>query len=80
MVGFFNSYRQVYPVNRDVLRGTAEQFQTWVKEEADGWGTPIIEAPKDRREFVEPHSKGAAPDQIVVNPQSQREPVTRASL
>ena len=56
MVGFFNSYRQLYPLSRDVLRGAAEQFQTWVKEQANGWGTPIIEAPKGRRdEFVEPH-------------------------
>jgi hypothetical protein len=67
VVGFFNSYRQLYPVSRDVLRGSAEQFQTWVKEQADGWGTPIIEAPKSRRdEFVEPYFKGAAPDQVVV--------------
>jgi hypothetical protein len=58
--GFFNSYRQFYPVSRDVLRGAAEQFQTWVKEEADGMGHPRLEAPKGRRdEFVEPHFKGA---------------------
>src|SRR5215467_8562553 len=61
VIGFFNSYRQLYPVSRDVLRGAAEQFQTWVKEQADRWDTPIIEAPKGRRdEFVEPHFKGAA--------------------
>ena len=41
VVGFFGSYRDLYPVSRDVLRGAPEQFQTWVKEEADGWGTPI---------------------------------------
>ena len=34
VVGFFNSYRQVYPVSRDVLRAAAEQFQGWVKEHA----------------------------------------------
>ena len=27
VVGFFNSYRQVYPVSRHVLRAAAEQFQ-----------------------------------------------------
>jgi hypothetical protein len=27
VVGFFDAYRQVYPVSREVLRGTAEQFQ-----------------------------------------------------
>src|SRR6185436_3151628 len=67
VVGFFSSYRQLYPVSRDVLRGAAEQFQTWVKGQADGWRTPIIEAPKGRRdEFVEAYFKGAAPDQVVV--------------
>jgi hypothetical protein len=30
-VGFFATYRQLYPVSRDVLRGAAEQFQCWVK-------------------------------------------------
>jgi hypothetical protein len=37
VVSFFNSYWQLYPVSRDVLRGAAEQFQTWVNEQADGW-------------------------------------------
>ena len=31
VIGFFNSYRHLYPVSRGVLRGAAEQFQTWVK-------------------------------------------------
>jgi hypothetical protein len=67
VVGFFGTYRRVYPVSRDVLRGAAEQFQTWVKEQADKWNAPIVEAPKDRRdEFVEPYFRGAQPDQIVV--------------
>jgi hypothetical protein len=61
VVGFFGSYRQLYPVSRGVLRGAAEQFQTWVKEQADGWGTSIVEAPRGRRdEFVEPYFKGAS--------------------
>ena len=47
VVDFFNRYRQLYPVSRDVLRGAAEQFQTWVKEQADEWGAPIAEAPLD---------------------------------
>src|SRR5262245_54196511 len=67
VVGFFNSYQQLYPVSSDVLRAAAEQFQTWVKEQADGWGALIVEAPKGRRdEFVEPYFKGAKPDQVVV--------------
>ena len=67
VVGFFNSYRQIYPVSRDVLRGAAEQFQGWVKEQAGKWNAPIIEAPKGRRdEFVEPYFKDAKPDQVIV--------------
>src|SRR5438874_9497348 len=31
VVGFFDTYRRVYPVSRDVLRGAAEQFQDWVR-------------------------------------------------
>jgi len=30
VVGFFNTYRQQYPVSRDVLRDIATQFQNWV--------------------------------------------------
>ena len=67
VVGFFDTYRQLYPVSRDVLRGAAEQFQGWVKEEAARWNAPVVEAPKGRRdEFVEPYFGGAEPDQVVV--------------
>ncbi len=67
VIGFFDVYRHLYPVSRDILRGAAEQFQVWVKERAAGWSTPIVEAPKGRRdEFVDPYFKGATADQIVV--------------
>ena len=67
VVGFFATYRHLYPVSRDVLRGAAEQFQRWVTENAGKWNAPIVEAPKGRRdEFVDPYFKGAKPDQIVV--------------
>src|SRR5271155_3094018 len=67
VVGFFDTYRGVYPVSRDVLRGVAERFQDWVKEQADRWNAPVIEAPKGRRdEFVEPYFRGAQPDEVVV--------------
>jgi hypothetical protein len=46
VVGFFNVYRDLHPVSRDVLRGAAEQFQRWMKEQAEKWNTPIVEAPK----------------------------------
>ena len=50
-----------------MLRGAAEQFQGWVKEEAARWNAPVAEAPKGRRdEFVEPYFGGAEPDQVVV--------------
>src|SRR5712691_2983771 len=66
-VGFFDVYRHLYPVSRDILRGAAEQFQVWVKERAAEWNAPIVEAPKGRRdEFVDPYFKGARADQIVV--------------
>src|SRR5260370_16846529 len=67
VVGFFATYRQPYPVSRDVLRGAAEQFQSWVKDQADKWNAPILDAPKGRRdELVHPYFKGAKPDQFVV--------------
>ena len=67
VVGFFGSYRQLYPVSRDVLRNAAEQFQAWVKGQAEKWNAPIVEAPKGRRdEFVEPYFRNAEPDQVVV--------------
>ena len=68
VVGFFDSYRQIYPVSRDVLCGAAEQFQGWVKaQQADKWNAPIVEVPKGRRdEFVEPYFRSAKTDQVVV--------------
>src|ERR1700758_5274937 len=55
VVGFFNTYRQLYPVTRHSLRGIAEQFQRWVKERAEKRNIPIVEAPKGRRdEFRRP--------------------------
>jgi hypothetical protein len=44
VVGFFNTYRQIYPVTRSTLRGTADQFQRWVTERAAKHNIPIVEA------------------------------------
>jgi hypothetical protein len=67
VVGFFNTYRQVYPVTRHVLRDIAGQFHRWVTERAARRDIPIVEAPKGRRdEFVDPYFARARPDQIVV--------------
>ena len=67
VVGFFNSYRQLYPVSRQVLRGIAENFQTWLKGWAEKRNIPVVEAPKGRRdEFVEPYFNRAKPEAVVV--------------
>jgi len=67
VVGFFNTYRQLYPVTRYTLRDIADQFQRWVTERAEKRNIPIVEAPKGRRdEFVDPYFERAKPDAIVV--------------
>ena len=35
VVGFFNTYRQLYPVTRYTLRDIADEFQRWVTERAE---------------------------------------------
>jgi hypothetical protein len=67
VVGFFSTYRNQYPVSRDVLREIADQFHNWVKNRCQKWDAPILEAPEGRRdEFVEPYFRHAQPDQVVV--------------
>ena len=67
VIGFFDTYRQLYPVSRDTLRGIADHFQQWLKAWSAKRNIPVLEAPKGRRdEFVEPYFKGAEPDQAVV--------------
>ncbi len=66
VIGFFSTYRQLYPISRDVLRDIAGQFQNWVKNRSQNWGIPILEAPQGRRdEFVRPYFRKAKPDQVV---------------
>lgn len=66
VVGFFNTYRHLYPISRDVLRRIATDYQQWVEQRAPVWGAPILPAPEGRRdEFVEPYFRRAKPDQIV---------------
>jgi hypothetical protein len=65
-VGFFGTYRELYPVSRDVLREIATQFHNWVINRSKKWGVPILGAPDGRRdEFVQPYFKAAKPDQVV---------------
>lgn len=67
VVGFFNTYRELYPVSKAVLTDIATQYQRWVIARAAEWGTPIVEATADRRDkFVEPYFHRATPDQVVV--------------
>jgi hypothetical protein len=67
VIGFFNTYRNQYPVSRDVLREIADQFQHWVKTRSLKWGAPIVDAPPGRRdEFVAPYFQRAQPDEVVV--------------
>ena len=67
VVGFFNTYRQIYPVTRSTLRDIANQFQRWVTERAAKHNIPIVEAPKGRRdEFVDPYFRRAEPGAVVV--------------
>src|SRR5438445_8497341 len=67
VVGFFNTYRQVYPVSRQTLRGVAEQFQSWLKDWSEKRKIPVLEPPDGRRDdFVAPYFKRASPDAVVV--------------
>jgi hypothetical protein len=66
VVGFFGTYRDLYPVSRDVLREIATQFHNWVTNRSKKWSVPILEAPAGRRdEFVLPYFKDAKADQVV---------------
>jgi hypothetical protein len=49
VVGFFNTYRQLYPVSRLVLRGIATQYQRWVEAQANTWAAPRSVQQLDRR-------------------------------
>jgi hypothetical protein len=66
VIGFFNYYRQQYPVSRDVLRDIASQFQNWVVNRSEKWGAPILDAPESRRdEFIKPYFRNAKAHQVV---------------
>jgi hypothetical protein len=66
VLGFFWTYRQIYPVSRDVLRDIADQYRNWVKNRSLKWHAPILEAPEGRRdEFVDSYFRRAQPDEVV---------------
>ena len=68
VVGFFNTYRELYPVSKAVLRDIATQYHHWVTARATEWRAPLVEAPSgDRRDrFVDPYFRRAEPDHVVV--------------
>jgi hypothetical protein len=68
VMGFFWSYRQLYPVSRQVLREIASQYHNWVQYASRKWGAPVLKAPEEERrdDFVAPFFRGARPDQLVV--------------
>src|SRR5262249_3113966 len=80
VVGFFGSYRDLYPVSRDVLRDIATPFHNWTVNRSKKWAAPILEARAGRRdEFVQPYFKAAKPDQVVCILKA-REPVLRQNV
>ena len=42
VVGFFDTYRQLYPVSRNTLHGIADHFQQWLKPWSEKRNIPII--------------------------------------
>lgn len=66
-VGFFWTYRHIYPVSRKVLREIASQYHNWVQNRSQKWGAPVLAAPIGRRdEFVESYFRRAKADTVVV--------------
>ncbi len=75
-VGFFWTYRQIYPVSRQVLRDIATQYHHWAKNRSQKWGVAIQEDPPGRRDdFVDRYFRRAQPDQVVAIIKA-REPAT----
>jgi hypothetical protein len=68
IVGFFNRYRELYPVSKPVLKDIARQYEHWVTARAQAWGAPIVAPPDHQRrdDFVDRYFRRADPDQVVV--------------
>jgi hypothetical protein len=47
VIGFFNAYRDGQRVIRNRLRDIAEQFQNWVKNRCQKWGSPSWKIQKE---------------------------------
>ena len=48
VIGFFYSYRNQYPVSRNVLHEIADQFHKWVVNRSQKWDAPILEGTRAR--------------------------------
>jgi hypothetical protein len=67
VVGFFDTYRHIRPVTREVLTDIASQYHNWVQFISKKSFTPILPAPDGRRDdFVQPYFRHAPPDHLVV--------------
>ena len=68
VMGFFWSYRQLYPVSRRVLRDIATPYHHWVQYCSRKSGAPLLDAPEEekREHFVTPYFQGVQSDRIVV--------------
>jgi hypothetical protein len=66
VIGFFRTYRHLYPVSRHVLREIANQFHNWVVNRSQKWRVKIENDPQARRdEFLARRFPKAEPDQVV---------------
>ena len=66
VIGFFSTYRHIYPVSRHVLREIANQYHSWVLNRSQKWQVEIQKDPEDRRDdFLAPCLRNAEPDQVV---------------
>jgi hypothetical protein len=66
VVGFFDTYRQLYPVSRNTLHDIADRFQQWLKPWSEKRNIPVLEAPKGRRDEVVAVLKAREPARIMI--------------
>jgi hypothetical protein len=71
VLGFFNVYREGKRVTRKTLTDIADQFQYWLKNRAQKWGSPILEPPDGtgddsrRDRLLDPYFQNPKPDQVL---------------
>src|SRR3989442_9621156 len=65
VLGFFDKYRPIDPVRRDVLRDIATPFHNGVQNQSQKWDVPIIGDPETRREQpTDSYFKAAKDDHV----------------